>query len=140
MQEFLQNCIQTRSVYSTHICHRRPSVDFYRKSNIRAHSAMAEARRYDRKLCHVAKIQSISSQECGPRPRAKAKLFDRLSSGLLYLFACRAIKYPRNDAIFQSFKLTLAFQFVNQPFYCRAITERVPSVKIPTCYGYSYWA
>ena len=45
---------------------------------------------------------------------------DCLSSGFLYLFAWRATKYQSKDTRFQSFKLILAFQFVNQLFYCRA--------------------
>ena len=45
-------------------------------------------------------------------------IFGHLSSGFLYLFAWRATKYLRKDTTFQSFKLILAFQFINQLFYC----------------------
>ena len=65
-------------------------------------------------------------------PMSKSQVVcDRLSSGFLYLFACRATKYPKKDARFQSFKPTLAFQFVNQPFYCPTKMKGVPSGKIP---------
>ena len=54
---------------------------------------------------------------------------DRLSSGFLYLFAWRATKYQRKDTRFQSFKLILAFQFVNQLFYCRVKRKWCPRGK-----------
>ena len=54
---------------------------------------------------------------------------DCLSSGFLYLFAWRATKYLRKDTRFQSFKFILAFQFVNQLFYCRAKRNRCPRGK-----------
>ena len=56
-------------------------------------------------------------------------IFDRLSSGFLYLFAWRATKYLRKETRFQSFKLILAFQFINQLFYCRAKRKGCPRGK-----------
>ena len=52
-----------------------------------------------------------------------------LSSDFLYLFTWRATKYQRKDTRFQSFKLILAFQFINQLFYCRAKRKGCPRGK-----------